>query len=53
MPDKTNVIFILTDDQGVWAAGCYGNPDPNIDRLAASGVRFQNFFEDGVLPFDF
>jgi len=41
------VIFILTDDQGVWAAGCYGNPEirtPNIDRLAATGVRFNNFF---------
>ena len=42
-----NVIFILTDDQGIWAAGCYGNPEihtPNIDRLAATGVRFDNFF---------
>jgi arylsulfatase A-like enzyme len=45
--DRTNVVFILTDDQGVWAAGCYGNPEirtPNIDRLAAEGVRFENFF---------
>ena len=44
---KTNVVFILTDDQGPWAAGCYGNPEirtPNIDRLAAEGTRFQNFF---------
>jgi choline-sulfatase len=42
-----NVIFILTDDQGIWAAGCYGNPEirtPHIDRLAATGVRFDNFF---------
>ncbi len=47
MPAPTNVIFILTDDQGPWAAGCYGNPEirtPNIDRLAASGMRFDNFF---------
>lgn len=46
-PDKTNIVFILTDDQGIWAAGCYGNPEirtPNIDRLAESGVRFENFF---------
>ena len=47
MPDPTNVLFILSDDQGVWAAGCYGNSEirtPNIDRLAASGIRFENFF---------
>ncbi len=43
----TNVVYILTDDQGVWAAGCYGNPEirtPNIDWLARTGVRFENFF---------
>ncbi len=43
----TNVVFILTDDQGPWAAGCCGNPEirtPNIDRLAAEGMRFENFF---------
>ncbi|MEI6502700.1 MAG: sulfatase-like hydrolase/transferase [Armatimonadota bacterium] len=47
MSDRPNVVFILTDDQGPWAAGCYGNPEiqtPNIDRLAAGGVRFDNFF---------
>src|SRR6266536_674643 len=44
---RPNVVFILSDDQGQWAAGCYGNREirtPNLDRLAASGVRFQNFF---------
>lgn len=43
----SNVVFILTDDQGFWAAGCYGNPEirtPNIDRIANTGVRFENFF---------
>ena len=47
MAGRPNVIFILTDDQGPWAAGCYGNAEirtPNIDRLAATGVRFDNFF---------
>jgi arylsulfatase A-like enzyme len=45
--DRTNVVFILTDDQGPWAMGCAGNPEirtPNLDRLAAAGMRFENFF---------
>lgn len=44
---RPNIVFILTDDQGPWAAGCYGNPEirtPHIDRLAEQGVRFENFF---------
>ncbi|MGM0402059.1 MAG: sulfatase family protein [Chloroflexota bacterium] len=47
MVEKTNVLFILTDDQGVWAAGCYGNDEmrtPNLDRLADQGTLFENFF---------
>jgi arylsulfatase A-like enzyme len=39
----TNLVFILTDNQGAWTLGCYGNRDirtPNIDRLAAEGMRF-------------
>jgi choline-sulfatase len=42
-----NIVFILTDDQGAWAMGCAGNSEiqtPNLDRLAASGIRFDNFF---------
>ena len=44
---KPNIIFILSDDQGAWAMGCAGNDEvvtPNLDRLAATGVRFSNFF---------
>ncbi|HUT56607.1 MAG TPA: sulfatase-like hydrolase/transferase [Phycisphaerae bacterium] len=44
---RPNVLFILTDDQGVWSCGCYGNHEirtPNIDRLAAAGLRFDSFF---------
>ncbi len=43
--EKPNIVFILTDNQGAWHLGCYGNPDfqtPNIDRLASDGVRFTN-----------
>ncbi|NSW57313.1 MAG: sulfatase-like hydrolase/transferase [Armatimonadetes bacterium] len=45
--NRPNVIVILTDDQGAWAMGCAGNPEirtPNLDRIAATGVRFSNFF---------
>jgi arylsulfatase A-like enzyme len=44
---KPNFIFILTDDQRHDAMGCAGNPivqTPNIDSLAARGVRFENAF---------
>ncbi|MBC8231785.1 sulfatase-like hydrolase/transferase [bacterium] len=42
-----NVIIIMSDDQGAWAMGCAGNSEirtPNLDRLAAEGIRFSNFF---------
>ena len=42
-----NILFILSDDQGPWAAGCYGNEEirtANIDRLAGEGLLFKNFF---------
>ncbi|MCX7048249.1 MAG: sulfatase-like hydrolase/transferase [Candidatus Sumerlaeota bacterium] len=44
---RPNVLVIMSDDQGAWAMGCAGNSDvqtPNLDRLAASGMRFDNFF---------
>lgn len=44
---KPNIVFILSDDQGAWAMGCAGNKEirtPHLDRLATSGVRFENFF---------
>lgn len=43
----TNVVFILSDDQGAWALGCAGNKEiitPNLDKLASQGIRFNNFF---------
>ncbi len=46
-PNRPNVLFILTDDQGFWSLGSYGNTEcrtPNLDRLAAEGMRFSNFF---------
>lgn len=45
--DKLNVLFIISDEHRPDVAGCYGNPivkTPNIDRLAARGVRFENAY---------
>ena len=45
--NRPNIVFILTDDQGYWSLGCYGNKEihtPNLDRLAERGIRFDNFF---------
>ena len=42
-----NLVAIVTDDQALWTLGCYGGrelPTPNIDRLAAQGVRFTHAF---------
>jgi arylsulfatase A len=42
-----NVLLIVSDDQGWGDLGCYGNPrvqTPNLDRLAAGGVRLTNFY---------
>ena len=42
-----NVLIIMTDDQGPWAMGCAGTPEldtPTLDRIAAEGMRFSNFF---------
>lgn len=44
---QPNVIVILADDQGSVDAGCYGTEElttPGMDRLAATGVRFTQFY---------
>src|SRR4051794_31880867 len=51
-PPRPNVVFVLTDNQGAWTLGCYGNPDirtPNIDRLARQGTLFGRCFSSNAV----
>ncbi|MHC4623880.1 MAG: arylsulfatase [Planctomycetota bacterium] len=44
---QPNIIFILADDLGYGDLGCYGQKEiktPNIDRLAAEGMRFTQHY---------
>ncbi len=41
-----NIVIVYTDDQGYEDVGCFGAPDirtPNLDRMAAEGMRFTSF----------
>jgi arylsulfatase len=43
-PGAPNVLFIVLDDVGFGQIGCFGGPceTPNIDKLAANGLRYNN-----------
>jgi arylsulfatase A len=46
-PGPPNIVFVLADDMGYGDLGVYGNTrvkTPNLDRLAAEGARFTNFY---------
>lgn len=48
---RPNVVILFTDDQGTLDANCYGSTDlitPNIDKLAATGVRFTQAYAHTV-----
>lgn len=47
---RPNIIFIMADDLGYGDLGCYGQKlisTPNIDRLAAEGMRFTQAYAGG------
>ncbi len=49
---KPNVLIIYTDDQGSVDVNCYGAKDlitPNMDRLAATGVRFTQMYAPSAI----
>src|SRR5215813_46697 len=43
---RPNIILFLADDMGFSDLGCYGSEisTPNLDRLAAGGIRFTQFY---------
>ncbi len=45
--DRPNIIYIMCDDLGYGDLGCYGQEvikTPNIDRMAAEGLRFTDHY---------
>jgi arylsulfatase A-like enzyme len=51
-PFFQNVVVIISDDHTYTTVGCYGNPvvrTPNIDRIAADGIRFTNAYANAPI----
>ena len=46
---RPNIIIIMSDDMGYSDIGCYGGEikTPNLDKLAANGLRFTQFYNTG------
>ena len=50
--EKPNIVLLFIDDLGWHDVGCYGNDfveTPRIDRLAAEGLRFTDFYAAGAV----
>src|SRR4051812_21577001 len=45
--ERPNILYIMSDDHAAHALSCYGskmNQTPNLDRIAAAGMRFTNCY---------
>ncbi|MBT3212323.1 MAG: sulfatase-like hydrolase/transferase, partial [Planctomycetaceae bacterium] len=50
--NKPNVVLLVADDLGYGDLSCYGQKKletPNIDRLAADGIRFRDFYSGNTV----
>ena len=50
--DRPNIIIVMVDDMGYEGVSCFGNPlfeTPQIDRLAAEGMRLTDFHSSGTV----
>ena len=48
--EKPNIVLVMADDQGWGQVGYYGHPKlktPNLDAMAAAGLRFDRFYAAG------
>ncbi len=51
-PSKPNFVVIMVDDMGYAGVSCFGNPyfkTPQIDKLAAEGIRLTDFHSSGTV----
>jgi arylsulfatase A-like enzyme len=54
MIETPNIVYILADDLGYGDLGCYGQKHfetPNIDRMAAEGMRFTQHYSGSTVRF--
>ena len=50
--DRPNLIVIMVDDMGYQGLSCFGNPyfkTPELDRLAADGMKLTDFHSSGTM----
>ncbi len=47
---RPNIVLIMADDMGYSDIGCYGGEicTPNVDRLAAGGLRSSQFYNNAL-----